>query len=123
MIKETWGPILWKHLHDASVMFEDDPHEFADFVRIFVGGIPCGQCQSDFGQYVQKNPVTSTTHPVTWAIDAHNHVNDKVGNPVLPYDEALLLVKPRRMCLSYTTMIAIFIVFIFLAYKKRPMKR
>lgn len=50
--------------------------------------LPCFWCRLHFSQVLAENPIPDTGL-FKWSVDVHNIVNEKLGKPIVPYEEAL----------------------------------
>ena len=87
----TWGPRMWKKMHVESLNQNRDT--FIDLLIRVDKTIPCGMCRQHFREYVKSHPIRPNTNLVTWTIDFHNNVNDRLGKPQLSYPEAFIIIQ------------------------------
>lgn len=90
----AWGPIAWHHLHLLGFAFpaaptQTDRDNFARFLDYFARTLPCSECRTNFSAYLNRRfkPDTHLKNCDTisrFLFEAHNHVNRKLGKPVLP---------------------------------------
>lgn len=83
------GPRLWRKLHRYAFNWNGNIEEAHDFLRHFDKGIGCGTCQKFWRHLWDERPapLTSSADFFNWTIDVHNQVNQKLGKPVMNYDE------------------------------------
>jgi hypothetical protein len=89
---EKWGPHTWATIH--SFALRSDTLETIDSFLLFLTTlgtlIPCSVCRNDFADYLRSNrPISGSAFK--WTIDFHNHVNRKIGKPIVNYEQALKL--------------------------------
>jgi hypothetical protein len=92
MPKEIWGPIKWKELHcRALIDFPMDKEE--QWFEEFLDGLPCPHCRKHFEQFLEKHPPPFENREsfFKWTVDAHNHVNGKLGKKEIDHQEAYRL--------------------------------
>ena len=105
---KIWGPHAWNLLHTIANAYPENPNHDAQlnierFIKTFSELLPCSTCKDDFRKYILKFPVQSKSQKslVKWMIDAHNHVNKKLGKKLVTYSEAeklFLQVKKDDIC-------------------------
>jgi len=95
---KDWGPSAWHLLHTLSYTYPEKPTlekqmEIEKFISSFSELLPCKECKEGFKKYLKQNPIHSKTREgfIKWCVDAHNHVNKKLGKDLVSYDEAELL--------------------------------
>lgn len=87
---KKFGPYFWGALHLAC-LFADDYKTLRSFVYSYTEVLPCPMCREHFAQVVEQRPFPSEGHNIeyfTWSVDVHNIVNQRLGAPMLTYDEA-----------------------------------
>lgn len=107
---KIWGPHAWKVLHTMAYSYPENPtHEtqlnMERFIKTFAEVLPCATCKEDFRKYLLKFPLQSKSKKslVKWMVDAHNHVNKKLGKKLITYSEAeknFLKEKPDDICVD-----------------------
>lgn len=106
-----WGRYYWSVLtltalrYDHEAMNRESREELIHFFRMLPTWLPCPACSHHIRQYMQKHPLplahtsepvappSTTAQPydtpmVRWTMDLHNVVNQRLGKPVLSYEEA-----------------------------------
>lgn len=106
-----WGRYYWSVLtltalrYDHEAMSRDTREQLIQFFRLLPAWLPCPSCSHHIQKYMQTHPLPlgHTTDPVVtpsntaqpydtpmvrWTMDLHNVVNERLGKPVLTYEEA-----------------------------------
>lgn len=99
----VWGRGTWVLLHCMTMRYpvRPEPHhrqEMLSFLHAMAAVLPCRACRFHMRHYMRTNPpfLDSRCSFVRWMIAFHNHVNDRLGKPIVPYEEARTAVD--RMC-------------------------
>jgi hypothetical protein len=50
--------------------------------------LPCFWCRVHFSQVLAENPIPDTD-VFKWSVDVHNIVNEKLGKPLMTFEDAL----------------------------------
>jgi hypothetical protein len=74
MTKDVWGPYIWKWLHRMSYHSSVLTQQSLQYI---VKLLPCPVCKKHAPEYINKHPFTDDM--VTWTIDFHNHVSDRLN--------------------------------------------
>lgn len=79
--KQSWGPILWRQLHDRPEQTGGDLSREMEWLEGFRQAIICGDCRRHFTQWMEQNPpdLTSVCRYFRWTVNAHDHVNWRLG--------------------------------------------
>jgi len=95
-----WGPSLWQFIHTVTILDFDDPDVQQRAVTVaiqllhgIVSIIPCKKCIVSYNEFLQKIDATHSERMALfrYGVEYHNHVNQKLGKPVLPYENACAL--------------------------------
>lgn len=89
---EKWGPHTWATLHSFALRSDtlNTIDTFNTFLTTLEVLIPCTKCRNDFKIYIQTlKPQIGKAFQ--WTVDFHNHVNKKLGKPILNFVEATKL--------------------------------
>lgn len=90
MKPEKWGPYYWGALHLAALGCPD-AQVLRTFIECYKTVLPCISCRTHFTQVLDENPVPESSDPLAifkWSVDVHNIVNERLGKPLIDYDEA-----------------------------------
>lgn len=91
-----WGPSAWKFLHAVTFAYPDEPtpeHKKAalELFSSLKYMLPCGECCSHYCQGFEKNRIEthleSRDSLSRWLVNFHNHVNERLGKPIVSYEE------------------------------------
>lgn len=91
-----WGPHAWKFLHAVTFAYPDQPsdeHKKAalELFSSLKYMLPCGECCSHYCQAFEKNRIEpyleSRDSLSKWLVDFHNRVNERLGKPIMKYEE------------------------------------
>lgn len=77
------GPTLWQELHARPAKY--DPATELDWLQTtFAGKLPCGLCRAHWLELIacDEPRIDTAENYEQWTIDAHNHVNKRLGKPV-----------------------------------------
>lgn len=90
------GPTIWVALHTLAFQYPDVPSAAEksaaqNYVKSIATLLPCGACRTHYSQLLTSYPanVSSRAAFSKWTVDAHNHVNDRLGKPRVSYDDAI----------------------------------
>ena len=95
-----WGPGAWSLFHSIAFTFPKEPTEaerdaaisFFKSLRLL---LPCSKCKREYGAFLENNPVephTLSSHALArWTVNAHNHVNLKMGKPEMAMQDVVNL--------------------------------
>jgi len=98
----TWGTSAWIFLHCVSCTFPEKPtlkekKNYDKFFRSLENILPCKLCRTSYKDYILLHPpidsMESRKTMMDWVIDMHNHVNKKLGRPVLSKKKARLEIQ------------------------------
>jgi hypothetical protein len=98
MKPEKWGPYFWGALH-LTALGCPDAQVIRTFVECYKSVLPCISCREHFTQVLEENPVPTTEDRMVifaWSVDVHNLVNERIGKPVIGYEEALAIWTDSR---------------------------
>jgi len=70
---KQWGPGLWRAIHTASVLSDDE--RIRRLAIILSTCLPCPVCTQHYNDWLQKHPVNPGTDMVKWFADLHNSIN------------------------------------------------
>lgn len=79
----VWGPTKWRELHSRTYNVNN-----LDLERFWIDrweiSIPCPTCRQHFQELRRIRPedLSSQEAYIQWAVDIHNDVNLRVGNPI-----------------------------------------
>lgn len=108
MDPKIWGPPLWKLMRRFTFEYSANPtpEERRVAERFFtVDVFPhmyCDSCQMHWRQLMQKHPPdTRSAETLThWFVDRKNDVNERLGQPVMKYEDVVKEVMAERLGLS-----------------------
>lgn len=98
MKPEKWGPYYWGALHLAALGCPD-AQVLRTFIECYKTVLPCLTCRTHFTQVLDENPVPDSPDPYAifkWSVDVHNIVNERIGKPVIGYEQALTIWTDRQ---------------------------
>ncbi len=102
---------LWYLIHKKGIEATTDQKkaEYAAFIRWLVGSLLCANCRNDATDFLQGNPpemyftmrdkktgIEIGCFKHSWVF--HNHVNAKLGKPVVELYDALVLYSNLESC-------------------------
>jgi hypothetical protein len=95
--KHEWGRAMWAFIHTAAVIDSPDPHTVcrlsvacAESLRALADAIPCHACATAYRAALAVLPPPEDAMALfRWSWELHNAVNEKLGRPGMPYDEAV----------------------------------
>jgi hypothetical protein len=79
---------LWRMLHERGI--EKEGSDDSEWIRYFSGLIPCGDCRKHWREILSETPPDFNKY-FAWTVSAHNSVNNTLGKPFFPIDQAYLL--------------------------------
>lgn len=92
------GRACWYFLHTAAANFpaaptEDEQQKMCKFVWAFAQLYPCSVCRAGFIKVLQCDPPDPTSRDkfTLWSCNAHNAVNEELGQPQYPCNLSELL--------------------------------
>jgi len=102
-----WGSYYWIVLHTQAMCYPTQPttvemERMVRFLDDFMELLPCTLCVNDMRAYMASHPPNLGSHIEfeLWVHDCHNHVNLKIGKPILTLEAArhrlLLRLRPMR---------------------------
>lgn len=111
MPTSDWGPAAWKFLHTATFAYGGPDgiashEEQAAAKNLFESlrlMLPCKDCCSHYCGALQKRPLTSHVlknrdNLSRWLVDLHNDVNERLGKPIVSFEEAVGLYESLKGC-------------------------
>jgi hypothetical protein len=119
-----FGPYFWGALHLACLGGGD----IKDFIAAFPSALPCAACGAHFNDVLNAFPfpvgVVNPLELFAWSVDVHNVVNNRLGKPVLTYDEALeFWTRPPAKPVDKTVIILVVIlILIVIALVRKNLK-
>ena len=93
MKPDKWGPYYWGALHLAALGCPD-AQVLRTFIECYKTVLPCISCRNHFTRVLDENPVPDSSDPYAifkWSVDVHNIVNERLGKPVIGYEQALAI--------------------------------
>ena len=118
---KSFGPYFWGAFHLACLAAADK-EALKTFIETYQMILPCFWCRLHFSQVLAENPIPDIDQ-FRWSVTVHNIVNEKLGKPVMTYEEAfahwmsgceLELETPEPFWDPTTTLLAVLLVaFIF----------
>ena len=84
---KSFGPYFWGAFHIACLAAVDK-ESLKTFIETYQMVLPCFWCRLHFSQVLAENPIPDTDQ-FRWSVTVHNIVNEKLGKPVMTYEEAL----------------------------------
>jgi len=104
----VWGPHGWRFLHYVSLGYpenptDDDKDNYKQFYYMIRNVLPCSLCSYHYKENYERMPLTDEilsdkSKLVRWVIDIHNIVNESKNKRIIPYDEAIELIKTDVEC-------------------------
>ena len=98
MKPEKWGPYYWGALHLAALGCPD-AQVLRTFIECYKTVLPCISCRAHFTQVLDENPVPDSPDPLAifkWSVDIHNIVNERLGKPIVDYNDAYAIWTDSR---------------------------
>lgn len=94
----TWGPHGWGFFHAVTFAYPQNPdtltkQQYAQFFDSIGNVLPCGICRQHFADMLKKYPIDLTSRDTLtrWLVDRHNQVNQRLGKPIMSYDQAVAM--------------------------------
>lgn len=96
--KIVWTKTFWEFLHTMSLYplgFSSDISTVIEVIHSLHFMIPCSECKEHFTDFKRTNnlhnyyEIDNRLGIFRWTVDLHNYVNEKIGKPILSFDEAL----------------------------------
>ena len=87
LCSKSFGPYFWGAFHLACLAAVD-LESVKTFINSYQMVLPCFWCRLHFSQVLAENPIPDTDL-FKWSVDVHNIVNEKLGKPIVSYEEAL----------------------------------
>lgn len=95
---ENWGPYVWSAIHliclGAPESFSgSDTSGYRAFFTNLASILPCKACQEHLRSNLNELSIESALAGgretlFRWSVNLHNVVNQQLGKPVMPYEEA-----------------------------------
>lgn len=88
--KERLGIATWTLLH---AVVDLSPPDKLTIIKRWITDLsliyPCTECKEDMQAYITENPIDDSTSAtmVKWMFKFHNHVNQKLGKPLMTPSE------------------------------------
>ena len=105
ILPEVWGPHGWAFMHYVALGYPDQPTEkdkssYQNFYESLSNVLPCQGCADHYKDTISQFPVTNHLQDreslLRWSFDIHNTVNQRLGKPVLSYENALKLYTRKQ---------------------------
>lgn len=92
-----WGPHAWRFLHAATFAYpETSPspahkQAFLELLTALPLILPCVECGSHFAVEIKAHPPALENRDALtrWLVDLHNRVNQRLGKPVVAYEDVV----------------------------------
>ena len=99
----VWGPAAWRFLHIASFAMDTfNAERVVQALESFGHLLPCDECKTHYANYLNKNPpgaqIQSKEDMQKYLVNVHNAVNDRLGKPILSFDNAVDLYSRYTCC-------------------------
>lgn len=100
------GPGNWHSLHlmSANAKTKEQKESVLWFIKILSENFYCKKCKDDFLIYLKndnpKNYLNSDEGLFFWSFKFHNFVNNKLGKPIMTYEDAKNLYFSPETCLT-----------------------
>jgi len=97
-----WAHVAWAQIHARSDGMPDWPtkeedHAFQNWLWDMADSLQCQDpCGKEMRKYLRANLPYLQYHnrgASRWGVDFHNHVNQRLGKPLLPYEEYVMRQK------------------------------
>lgn len=85
---KSFGPYFWGALHLACLA-AIDKNSLKTFIETYQTLLPCFGCRMHFSQLLTEYPVPDDDQ-FRWSVDIHNKVNERIGKPIMSYEDALV---------------------------------
>lgn len=119
-----WGPRAWKFMHTISYCYPVNPtsadrQHVHDYLFALCHVLPCKKCRNDFEQYLQTHLIhgseskqfQSKQYFIRFLVDAHNHVNKRLGKRLYSYREVdQIYTTTNRHALIIATVCAVVVL-------------
>lgn len=91
-----WKHDAWYKFHKRAVDYPYYPNNFDVkdvthfYYKNFLSNVNCDTCRNDYLRLINQNPIRpgSKSELFMWTIDIHNAVNQKLGKPLVNYEDA-----------------------------------
>ena len=92
MKPSQWGPSGWDFLHSIASTFPEHPtpqekQDYEIFFKSLGSVLPCKACRPHYHDYILQHPLTTALTSrktlVYYLFHFHNHVNRRLGKPIL----------------------------------------
>ena len=90
-----WGSYYWVVLHTQAMCYPSQPtkaekERMVRFLNDFMTLLPCTLCVNDARDYMVSHPpsLASNIEFELWVYAFHNHVNLKIGKPIITLKES-----------------------------------
>lgn len=115
---ETWGWGTWTFLHAFAYSYPDKPTSVEkqaarNLLENLNFYLPCKSCRVNFAAEIKAHPLKDSdlqdaTTLGKWVADLHNQVSQRLGKPVMPYEQRVKAMlrgqapspPPHRMALK-----------------------
>lgn len=91
-----WGPSLWTAMHAITFDYpeqptEDDKKNYRQFFHSLKTVLPCDTCRQHYSKGIETTlPIDKALQNrdslTRWLVNFHNIVNERLGKPIVPYD-------------------------------------
>jgi hypothetical protein len=85
---KSFGPYFWGAFHLACLA-AIDKEALKTFIESYQMVLPCFGCRMHFSQLLAEYPFPETDQ-FRWSVDIHNKVNERIGKPLMTYEDALV---------------------------------
>lgn len=97
-IMEKDGPGKWDimHLKTFAINSHQDKLDFIELFYFIINTLKCANCVGHANMYVTAHPIEAHIDNLAeYMVDFHNAVNERLGKPVIPFEEARNMYIPR----------------------------
>jgi hypothetical protein len=84
---KSFGPYFWGAFHLACLAAVDKA-ALKTFIETYQMILPCFGCSLHFSKLLAENPLPDIDQ-FRWSVDIHNLVNERLGKPIVSYEDAL----------------------------------
>ena len=84
---KSFGPYFWGAFHLACLA-AIDKEALKTFIETYQMVLPCFGCRVHFSQLLAEHPIPDSDQ-FRWSVDIHNIVNERLGKPIVTYEDAL----------------------------------
>ncbi len=84
---KSFGPYFWGAFHLACLA-AIDKEALKTFIETYQMVLPCFGCRLHFSKLLAENPIPDIDQ-FRWSVDIHNIVNERIGKPIMTYEDAL----------------------------------